>query len=163
MAAPCRIQHFKGKNVQWVLCEQCNSWLHVFCEHVTKQEFTANTFVTIVNARLFLYFLSGTCVFICTLYKCYIQFVPYVKSIANLHEKHPLSPTTLRSRKLLCNPFTTTLQPQKPPKTSKTSTTSKTSATHSPTTSLQPQKPPKTFTTSATSATHSPLYSLRNL
>ena len=37
-AAPCRIQHFRGKNVQWVLCELCNSWLHVYCEHVTKQE-----------------------------------------------------------------------------------------------------------------------------
>ena len=37
-AALCRIQHFRGKNVQWVLCELCNSWLHVYCEHVTKQE-----------------------------------------------------------------------------------------------------------------------------
>ena len=37
-AAPCRTQHFREKNVQWVLCELCNSWLHVYCEHITKQE-----------------------------------------------------------------------------------------------------------------------------
>ena len=37
-AAPCRIHHFRGKNVQWVLCEQCNSWLYTFCEHVTTKE-----------------------------------------------------------------------------------------------------------------------------
>ena len=37
-ADPCKIQRFRGKNVEWVLCEQCNSWLHAFCEHVTKQE-----------------------------------------------------------------------------------------------------------------------------
>ena len=38
VADPCKIQRFRGKNIEWVLCEQCNSWLHAFCEHVTKQE-----------------------------------------------------------------------------------------------------------------------------
>ena len=79
---------------------------------------------------------------------------------------HP-QPIDQPSRKLPCNTFTTTLQPQKPPKTSKISTTSKTSATHLQPlyiTSLQPPKPPKTSktsTTSKTSATHSSTTSLQ--
>ena len=39
-------------------CEQRNSWLHVFCEHVTKQV-NLKIHVTTVNANLFMYFLSA--------------------------------------------------------------------------------------------------------
>ena len=37
-ATPCEIFRYKGKKVQWVFCERCKSWLHAYCEHVTRQE-----------------------------------------------------------------------------------------------------------------------------